>query len=348
MRYWLKWAAFILAALLLILTFTNASWLAPQPKGGIKLIAHRAIPQLYDHEGLTRDGCTATRIEQPVHDYLENTPRSLDMAARMGADMVEVDIAPTKDGRIAVFHDWGLDCRTEGNGETRDKTLSELQALDVGYGYTADGGKTFPLRGKGQRISSLEEAIAALPLTPILFNFKSKNPAEADMLAAALKAAKRDVKERRDAFYGGAGPVRRISEIYPDAWAFSMEDAKSCTKQYAHYGWSGIMPAACKGGAIFVPVNYQWAFWGFPNRLMQRMTAVGGKVVVMGPYGSEIGAGLTLPEQLGKIPSNYKGHVWVEDYWTVGPALRPGRDMRTQTQIDAAEEGLKRRRERFF
>jgi glycerophosphoryl diester phosphodiesterase len=69
-------------------------------------------------------------------------------AALMGADMVEIDIAPTADGKIAVFHDWTVDCRTQGKGETRAKTLAELQALDPGYGYTADGGRNFPLRGK--------------------------------------------------------------------------------------------------------------------------------------------------------------------------------------------------------
>ncbi len=48
-----------------------------------------------------------------------------------------------------VFHDWGVDCRTNGKGVTRTLSLAEIKKLDVGYGYTADGGKTFPLRGKG-------------------------------------------------------------------------------------------------------------------------------------------------------------------------------------------------------
>ena len=349
MKRWLARAAFVIAALLLLLTFVNASWLAPKPVGGVKLMAHRGVSQLYDHEGIDRDSCTASRIETPVHDYLENTPRSMQAAALMGADMVEVDIAPTADGRIAVFHDWTVDCRTDGKGQTRDKTMAELQALDPGYGYTADGGKSFPLRGKGKdRIPSLEQALAALPNTPILFNFKSKDPMEADQLAAALKAARRDVIERRDAFYGAAGPVDRIKRIYPGAWAWSMNSVKACTKQYAITGWTSIVPESCRNGAIMVPINYQWAFWGWPNRLIQRMDRVGARVIVIGPYGEgEAGAGLTLPEQLGDIPSTFKGYVWVEDIWTVGPALRPGRDIRNQAQIDAAEAGLKRRRERM-
>jgi glycerophosphoryl diester phosphodiesterase len=348
MKDWLRRAAFVVAALLLILTVVNASWLAPRPVGGVKLIAHRGVSQLFDHKGVERGTCTATRIEPPVHDFQENTTRSMQAAARIGADMVEIDIAPTTDGRIAVFHDWTVDCRTESQGETRSKTLTELQALDIGHGYTADGGKTFPFRGKRKdRMPSLEEALAALPNTPILFNFKSKDPHEADLLAAALEAARRPGAERRDAFYGASGPVERIGTHFPTALRFTNEGAKACTKQYIAYGWTSIVPESCRNGVIMVPLNYQWAFWGWPNRLIQRMDSVGARVIVIGPHGSDAGAGLTLPEQLGEIPASFKGYVWVDDIWTVGPALRPSRDFRSQAQIDAAEAGLKRRRARM-
>ena len=98
MKSSLSRVAFVLAVAILLLTFVNASWMAPAPKDAIKLIAHRGVSQLYSHAGLGRDDCTATRIEPPVHDYLENTPRSMEAAVRLGADMVEVDIAPTADG----------------------------------------------------------------------------------------------------------------------------------------------------------------------------------------------------------------------------------------------------------
>ena len=347
MKAWLRRGAFVLAALFLILTFVNASWLASRPVGAIKLIAHRGVHQLFDHRGLTNEGCTANRIEPPVHDYLENTTRSMQKAAEMGADMVEMDVAPTADGRIAIFHDWTVDCRTEAKGETRSKTLAELQALDPGFGYTADGGKSFPFRGRGKdRIPSLEEALAHLPRTSIRFNFKSRDPAEAELLAAALKAAGRDVEARGDSFSGVPAQVERIRRHFPKAWAWSPELAKACTKQYLAYGWTSIVPESCRNGTIMVPLNYQWAYWGWPNRLIRRMDSVGARVIVIGPHGSGLGTGLTLPEQLGAIPSTFKGYIWVDDIWTVGPALRPARDYRSQAQIDAAEEGLKRRRER--
>src|SRR5687767_10121867 len=122
MKSWARRLFFLAAAFLLVMTFVNASWLADKPVGGVKLIAHRAVAQQFSRKGVERDTCTATRIEPPVHDFLENTTRSMQAAALLGADMVEIDIAPTADGRIAVFHDWTVDCRTEGKGETRGKT----------------------------------------------------------------------------------------------------------------------------------------------------------------------------------------------------------------------------------
>lgn len=336
------------AALLVALTIFNASWLAPTPRGSLRLIASRGVSQLFDHQGLSDDGCSATRIEPPVHNELENTERSMADAQRIGADMVQVQVVPTADGRIALFHDWVLDCRTNGHGDTRAATLAQLQALDPGYGYSADGGRTFPLRGRtGARIPSLEEGLAALPRTSILFTLKSRDPAEADRLVAALRAAERDVKQRGDAFTGDPALLARISAAYPDAWTYSKQGVKDCTVGYLKTGWFGLVPAACRNGTMFVPIDRAWAFAGWPNRLLARMARVGGRVVVLGPQGSPgLGLGLTLPEQLGQIPDSFRGFVLVDDIWTVGPALRPQRDFRNQAQIDAANAGLERRRAR--
>src|SRR5690606_32829727 len=118
-----------------------------------------------------------------------NTLPSMAAAFAAGADVVELDVHPTTDGRLAVMHDWTLDCRTEGAGETRSHDLAYLKTLDVGYGYTADGGMTFPLRGKGVgMMPELEEVLAAFPDRRFLINYKSNEEREGDMLAAVLAA----------------------------------------------------------------------------------------------------------------------------------------------------------------
>lgn len=70
----------------------------------------------------------------------ENTLESFELAFDLGADMVELDVHPSRDGRPVVFHDDRLG-RTTDAGRRRpggerafvsDLTLEELRALDAG------------------------------------------------------------------------------------------------------------------------------------------------------------------------------------------------------------------------
>ncbi len=128
------------------------------------LLAHRGMAQTFPSEGIENDTCTASAHPHAAARLLENTIASMEAAFNAGASIVEFDVHPTTDGHFAVFHDWTVDCRTDGKGVTREKTLAELKALDIGYGYTADGGKTFPFRGQGVGLMpSLDEVLARFP-----------------------------------------------------------------------------------------------------------------------------------------------------------------------------------------
>jgi glycerophosphoryl diester phosphodiesterase len=321
-----KKTGIFLVVFLVLFSLINASGLAPEPIGKPVLMAHRGVYHLYDkRKAFGRDTCTAQHIYPPKHSIFENTVESIGRAKALGAAMVEVDVAPTKDGQMVLFHDWTVDCRTNGQGETRDLTLAELKALDIGYGYTADGGKTYPLRGKGLgKIPTVAEAVAAYPDTPLLFNFKSKNAREADQLYAILKAAGRDSTKIGDAFYGGANPVRRMRALLPKNWSFNLtQEAKACSIDYALYSWTGIVPKSCHGGVLAVPVNYQWAAWGWPNRLIARMESVGAKVIVFGPFEKgKSNEGLSTKAELVSLPNSFNGMIWVEDIETIGPLAR--------------------------
>ena len=346
MKKKLKYAAAAIVVFAAIYA-NNTNHLAAHREGTPVLLAHRGIAQRFDERELKNDTCTAARMLPPSHQYLENTIGSMRAGFAAGADIVEFDVHPTTDGEFAVFHDWTLDCRTDGHGITREHSMAYLKKLDIGHGYTADGGKTFPFRGQRKYpIPSLEEGLRAAPRTPLIFNFKSKDVGEADLLAAALRAAGRDVEGIGDAFYGDPAVVARIRTHFPKAWAWSKPGIKACTKAYALQGWFGIVPEVCRGETLAVPLNYQWAIPGWPDRTLARMKAAGTRVLILAPVGGDGPMGLSLPEQLGKIPRSYKGYVWVEDIWTVGPALRPGRDIRNQAQIDLSERALERRRKR--
>ena len=44
------------------------------------------------------------------------------------------------------------------------------------------------------------------------------------------------------------------------------------------------------------------------------------------------------------MPASFNGYLWVDDIWTVAPALYPSLDRRTADERERAEEGLERRR----
>jgi glycerophosphoryl diester phosphodiesterase len=74
-----------------------------------------------------------------------------------------------------VMHDPVVDNVTDGTGEIRSLTLPEIKALDAGYRWTADGGETFPFRGKGIRVPTLEEILEAFPHTRLNIDIKPRH-----------------------------------------------------------------------------------------------------------------------------------------------------------------------------
>lgn len=65
----------------------------------------------------------------------ENTLASIEQAINLGADMAEIDVQPTCDGMLAVFHDDVLERTSNGCGLLRERTMSELGRLDAGSWY---------------------------------------------------------------------------------------------------------------------------------------------------------------------------------------------------------------------
>ena len=203
-----------------------------------RLLAHRGLAQTYPATGLTATTCTAARIFSARAAFIENTLPSMRAAFAAGADIVELDIHPTTDGRFAVFHDWTLDCRTDGHGVTREHSLTELKKLDVGHGYSADGGKTFPLRGTGiGLLPSLDEVLRAFPDKRFLIHIKSNDADEGRRLAERLKSLPPQQLQRL-MIYGGALPVAAARAML-DIPTMSGSTLKRCLIRYFLLGWSG-------------------------------------------------------------------------------------------------------------
>jgi len=296
----------------------NTDLLATRHDGKPDLLAHRGIAQRFDERDLKNDTCTAARMLAPTHDYLENTLRGMRAAYQAGADIVEIDVHPTTDGEFAVFHDWTLDCRTDGHGVTREHAMAELKRLDIGYGYTADGGRTFPFRGKGVGLMpSLNDVLATFPDMRLLINVKSRDRSEGEKLAAALN---RLTPARRALImvYGGDEPIDIVRRQVADIRTISRAAIKNCLTRYIGYGWTGIVPEACNSALVLVPVNVAPWLWGWPDRFLNRMRAANSAAFVLGPYsGGEFSTGIDTPELFARLPANYSGGIWTNEIETM-------------------------------
>lgn len=320
MKRFLTYAA-LATVLLIAIAFTqNSSWFAPPRKGRPTLLAHRGLAQTYNPTGVTATTCTAERINPPEHSYIENTIGSMEAAFAAGADIVEFDIHPTTDGQFAVFHDWTLDCRTDGAGVTREKSLAELKALDVGFGYTADGGKTYPFRGKGVGfMPSLEDVLAHFPDRRFLIHIKSNDPEEGKMLADRLLKVSPEQRARL-MVYGGDEPVSIVRERMPAMRTMSYAAEKRCLLRYMAIGWSGYTPKDCARMLLIIPANYVGWLWGWPGRFIDRMRALDSEVFVAGPLeGGDVSSGIDRAGQFVALKPTLPVGIWTNRIDRIAP-----------------------------
>ncbi len=318
--------------LILLAIFVAALWLRntslllpPLSDEPPSFIAHRGVHQTYHRIDLERDTCTANRIDPATHDLIENTLPSMEAAFNSGARIVEIDVHLTPDGEFAVFHDWTLDCRTEAEGQTNQTPMTVLRTLDAGYGYTADGGETFPLRGKGAgMIKSLPEVLDAFPDGRFLINFKSRRANEGRFLAELL-ASSPAWREQVWGVYGAPIPSEAAVSALPGLPYFTKASAKACLVDYAVIGWSGAVPESCHNKLVPVPVNYAPLLWGWPRAFEARMKAAGSEVILFGEMNGENGTtGIDDPAQMKRVPKGFGGYVWTDKIEVVGPSVDGG------------------------
>lgn len=103
----------------------------------------------------------------------EDTMESLRQGISLGADGLEFDVRLSADGVPVLMHDPTLDRTTDGTGKVAARTLAELRTLDAGYRFTPDGGRTYPYRGRGIQIPTLDEALEAFPGVPCIVELKA-------------------------------------------------------------------------------------------------------------------------------------------------------------------------------
>ncbi|QKH04900.1 glycerophosphodiester phosphodiesterase (plasmid) [Bacillus cereus] len=312
----------IILILFVFVYINNSSFFAKRDDGTPLLLAHRGLSQTFSMEEIESDTCTAERINKPEHSYLENTIPSMEAAFQAGAALVEFDVQPTKDNNFVIFHDWTLDCRTNGKGVTRDFTTKELQALDIGYGYTADGGKTFPFRGKGINLMpTLDEVLNHFPDRSFLIHIKSDDKNEGIQLAAHLKKLP---AKRLDqlTIYGGDKPIAAIKERIPSLRTMSKATMKKDLITYMVLGWTGYIPSSLKHGELHIPDKAAPWLWGWPNRFLNRMDKADTRVIVVGGNGFGFSSGFDSSEDIKRLPDDYTGGIWTNQIDKIAPLFK--------------------------
>lgn len=126
--------------------------------------------------------------------FPENTIPAFKSAFELGVDVIETDVHLTKDGHIVIWHDPTLERNTNGSGTIESHTLAELKELDAGYTYSKDGGKTFPFRGQGIQLATLDEALNTLPEARFNIDLKSQ---EEEIVPTYMKIIRDNHAENR-------------------------------------------------------------------------------------------------------------------------------------------------------
>src|SRR5262249_17257320 len=94
--------------------------------------------------------------------------------------MIELDVQLTRDGAVVVIHDYTLERTTSGAGAVHETTLADLRRLDAG--------SWFAPAFRGERVPTLAETLAAVPL-PINVELKPVGPGELEARALAVVEA---------------------------------------------------------------------------------------------------------------------------------------------------------------
>jgi glycerophosphoryl diester phosphodiesterase len=141
----------------------------------------------------------------------ENTIVGCQEGRRVGAGVLELEVHLTADGHLVAIHDDTVDRTTDGSGLVREMTLREIKGLDAGYRFTRDCKKTYPYRGLGVVVPTLEEVYQEFPDVPINVEIKEDQPDIEQALWQVIEEAK--AADRTLVVSAKMSIIRRFREV---------------------------------------------------------------------------------------------------------------------------------------
>jgi glycerophosphoryl diester phosphodiesterase len=116
-----------------------------------------------------------------------DTMYAFEKAAALRVDVLEMDLHITKDNVLVLMHDETVDDTTNGSGALEDMILEEVKQLDAGFDWTPDDGATYPYRGQGITVPTLEEVFQAFPNYRMTIEIKKTERSVAEPFCALIR-----------------------------------------------------------------------------------------------------------------------------------------------------------------
>jgi len=184
----------------------------------------------------------------------ENTLAAFEQGLKLGAHILESDIHSTRDGVPILIHDPSVERVSQGVGEVSDLTLDQLRLLDAGHHFSPDQGDTFPMRGQGLGIPTLEEAFTAFPDARFNLEIKDGRPGLIESVIALVAEY-----DRADRTLLAAGETQVMHELraalgrssIAPATGASLGDIVAIVKAAAEGG-----PAPAEPMALQIPLEF--------------------------------------------------------------------------------------------
>lgn len=259
--------------MIVILGIAKGYLFAPSLQARGEIVAYRGGGSHVDYERLSFTWCTAKSLEKSSISTVENTLQAVDASVQAGAQVIHLNVHRTRDGKLIVFHDWTLDCATDAAGAISERSYDELNDIDAGFGYSFDYGETFPFRGKGYRISSLEDFYDRYPKHEFWLNIKADNPDALNALEAFLSE-----KPRKTLIITSSRGMSWFRNKDSKIEVATVDTVKVCGISYLLMGWAGFVPESCKNTVLLIPPSKAKYFWGYPELLASRMQQHGSRV----------------------------------------------------------------------
>jgi glycerophosphoryl diester phosphodiesterase len=146
----------------------------------------------------------------------------------------------TADGHIILRHDDTINRTTNGTGRPEEMTLAELKALDAAHKFTRDGGKTYPYRGKGITIPTLDEALKAVPHERFQIEAKG-GPKLMEAIVECIRRNKAGHRVLLCSFFPES--MARLRAIAPDlARTYDFETGEEMIRALREGDWDSYQP----------------------------------------------------------------------------------------------------------